>query len=273
MTVDITALPTEWFNMPPLIGDDETVRGILKNPHHAFTTATRQTEPDAGARLAVAVRSAHGTHARFSYPKEHGALHAVTMLASWLGLAGDGVHEQLGGTATIVRSGLGHRHDQQWHTDSTPWRQPNVMTMLGQVHLAEGIEPPATDLLPLRRVEQALAADPAALHLLRTQLIPWRRNFPDLEQFSAPILGIDAPRWVQSVLDDLHPDLDSEMIRAVEVLKQVLNESPAVEVTVQPGELVMFDNRANLHRGPRIEQNFERRLVRIKLGGRPEWQS
>ncbi|TFC80059.1 hypothetical protein E3O45_02645 [Cryobacterium sp. TMS1-20-1] len=267
---ELIPLPDEWFDLAPLAGNEQSLRTSLRHPAADAINAIAHTPSPSGARLVAAVRDARGGHQRFSYPEGHGAVHAVAMFASWMGLSGDRVHEDLGGAFTIVRSGLGHRHDQAWHTDSTPWRQPNVLTLLGQVHIAAGMEPPATGLLPIASIEQRLALDPAALHVLRTQAIPWRRNFPHLPQFSAPILAVDVPRWVGSVIHDLRPELAPDMLRAIAVLEGTLDGLPAVEATVRPGELVMFGNMANLHRGPKIDQDYERRLVRVKLGGRPE---
>jgi len=227
----------------------------------------RETPAEDSQRLVAGVREAIGTHALFRYPEQHGALHASAMLAVWMGLGAVQVHEDLGGTVTVVRSGLGHRHDQAWHTDSTPWRRPNVMSLLGHIHIATGFELPATGLLPIATLESALATDSDALHELRTTHVPWRRNFPDREQLSAPILGIDSPRWVGSVLAELRHELTPPLRRAVDVLEKHLLELPPVEETVQPGQLLMFDNRTNFHRGPQVEQTHERQLVRIKLGG------
>ena len=262
-------LPARWFTVTPLTGDDSSVRSVLRDPSHPLVEAVRHT-PAAEARvLAEGVRRAFGAHMQFSYPSRAGALHATTALAAWIGLEPGSVHEDLGGTVTIVRSGLGHRDDQKWHTDSTPWLRPNAMTLLGQVHLADGFEAPSTELLPLGTVDEAMAEHPEVLHILRSTPVPWRRNFPDRRQLSAPILSLDPPRWVGSVLADLGDEISVELRDAVTVFKKTIDALLPVRAVVEPGRLLMFDNRANLHRGPNIEQNFERRLVRIKLGGEP----
>jgi hypothetical protein len=263
-------LPRLWFDGEPLVGDDDTIRGLLRDPAHALVELVRRTPPGEARALAAGVRSAVGAHAQFDYPREHGALHATAALAAWIGLTPDSVHEKLGGTVTIVRSGLGHRDDQKWHTDSTPWWRPNAMTMLGQIHLAAGFDAPATELLPLGVVDAAMADYPGALHTLRSTPVPWRRNFPDRRQFSAPILSLDLPRWVGSVLADLADELPGGVSEAVDIFSRTIEVLPPVRAVVEPGRLLMFDNRANLHRGPRIEQDLERQLIRIKLGGEPD---
>ncbi len=268
--MNVTALPSTWFTSEPLIGDDATVRRLLQDRSHPLVKEIRCTRPEDARQLAAGVRSAVGAYAQFSYPQEYGALHAAAALAAWIGPAAESVHEDLGGTVTIVRSGLGHRDDQKWHTDSTPWRRPNAMTLLGQVHLASGMTAPATELLPLSAVDKAMVQHPQALHTLRSKSVPWRRNFPHRHQFSAPILSVDQPRWVGSVLTDLEEELTDELRNAVEIFRTVIDAMPPVQATVEPGRLLIFDNRANLHRGPNIEQNFERRLIRIKLGGEPD---
>jgi hypothetical protein len=262
-----TPLPGAWFEGEPLIGDDATVRGLLRDPEHPLVEVIRRTPEEEARKLAVGVRTAVGGHAQFTYPSEYGALHAAAALAAWIGPAPESVHEELGGTVTIVRSGLGHRDDQKWHTDSTPWWRPNAMTLLGQVHLAAGFDAPATELLPLGTVDAAMAEYPAALHALRSTAVPWRRNFADRRPFSAPILSLDPPRWVGSVLADLRDELSDELRDAVDVFRETVDALPPVRAVVEPGRLLMFDNRANLHRGPDIEQDLERRLIRIKLGG------
>lgn len=265
-----TPLPASWFEVDPLTGNDNDVRALLRDPSHPLVEVVRRTSPDEGAALDMGLRSALGAHGFFSYPQEYGALHATALLAAWIGFDPAAVHEDLGGTVTIVRSGLGHRDDQKWHTDSTPWRRPNRLTLLGQVHLAEGFEAPATELLPLAVAEEALSAHPDALHVLRSMPVPWRRNFPDRPQLGAPILSIDLPRWVGSVLEQCINDLPAELQAAVGVFRSTIDTLPPVKAVVEPGQLLIFDNHANLHRGPNIEQVLERRLIRIKIGGTAE---
>ncbi|SMQ58072.1 hypothetical protein SAMN06295909_0099 [Plantibacter sp. VKM Ac-1784] len=265
-----TALPASWFTIEPLVGDDATVRQALRDSSHPLVATVRRTSVKDACGLSAGVRSAVGSHAQFTYPREYGALHAAAALAAWIGPAPESVHEDLGGTVTIVRSGLGHRDDQKWHTDSTPWWCPNAMTLLGQVHLAADYEAPATELLPISAVDEAMAEYPAALHLLRSTSVPWRRNFPERRQFSAPILSLDRPRWVGSVLADLEAGLGNELQHAISLFRGTIDAMPPVRAVVEPGRLLMFDNRANLHRGPSIEQDLERRLIRIKLGGEPD---
>mgnify|MGYP003493805292 FL=1 len=194
-----TPLPSSWFTIDPVVGDDVEVRHVLRDSSHPLVAAIRRTPVEEARELAAGVRSAFGSHAQFSYPREYGAVHAAAALAAWIGPAPESVHEDLGGTVTIVQSGLGHRDDQKWHTDSTPWWRPNAMTLLGQVHLAGGFEAPATELLPISAVDEAMAAHPAALHTLRSTPVPWRRNFPQRRQFSAPVLSMGPPRGVGSV--------------------------------------------------------------------------
>lgn len=266
----VTPLPSSWFDVSSLEGDDKDVRALLRAKSHPLVDVVRRTPRDEGAVLSAGLRAALGSHGLYSYPKESGALHAATMLAIWIGFDPTTVHEDLGGTVTIVQSGLGHRDDQKWHTDSTPWRRPNRLTLLGQVNLGEGLEAPATELLPIGTVDKALSAHPAELHILRSSPVPWRQNFPDRVPLTAPILAIDQPRWVGSVLDQCMADLHNELQTAVGIFRSTLQDLPPVAAVVEPGRLLIFDNHANLHRGPNIEQKHERRLVRIKIGGSAE---
>lgn len=265
-----SSLPESWFEVEPLKGSDADIRAVLRDADHPLVRRVHQTSRDEALLVTEGLRRAHGGHALFTYPAEHGALHAVTMLAIWLGLSGHQLYEDLGPTVTIVRSGFGHRHDQSWHTDSTPWRRPNIMTLLGHLHLAPGYSPPATELLPIAAVEAELLPYGDVLHALRATPIPWRRNFPDRQQFAAPILSFDAPRWVDSVIDDLRVELEPHMAAAIKMLEAVMADLAPVQAVVEPGQLLIFDNRANFHRGPKIGQKLERELARIKLGGSPD---
>lgn len=232
----VTPLPEAWFEVEPLTGDDASVRALLRDPSHPLVDLVRRTPPDQGRLLAVGVRSAIGAHAEFSYPEEYGAVHAAALLAAWIGPSPESVHEDLGGTVTVVRSGLGHRDDQHWHTDSTPWWRPNSMTLLGQVHLGEGYVAPATELLPLVVVDQAMSAHPAALRELRSTHVPWRsKNFSERRQFSAPILSLDLPRWVGSVVSELVDDLTPAMRESVAIFRSTIAGLPPVKVVVEPG--------------------------------------
>lgn len=267
MTSVPTPLPSSWVDVDPLTGDDDDVRALLRDPAHPLVAIVRATPRGEGAALAKGFRSALGAHGLFSYPQDHGALHATAMLAAWIGFDPVKVHEDLGGMVTIVRSGLGGRADQKWHTDSTPWRRPNRLTLLGQIHLAEGCEAPATELLPFATVDDALSVHPEALQILRSSPVPWRGNLPNLSGFDAPILAIDTPRWLETVLDQCGDDLPVDLQAAVGVFRSTIGALPPVGAVVEPGQLLLFDNYANLHRGPNIEQDLERSLVRIKIGG------
>lgn len=265
----VTPLPSTWFQGDPFVGQECAVRAMLRNPMHPLVAVVRHTPHHHGALLAAGLRAAIGHHGMFSYPAEYGAVHATAMLAAWIGFEPEAVHEDLGGTVTVVRSGLGHRDDQKWHTDSTPWSRPNRLTLLGQIHLADGHRAPPTELLPLAAVDDALSAYPDVLQSLRSIPVPWRQNFPEWRQFAAPILAVDPPRWVGSVLEQCMAELPASLQSAVEVFRSIIADLPHVKATVDPGRLLIFDNHANLHRGPQIEQHLERTLIRIKIGGAP----
>lgn len=191
---------------------------------------------------------------------------AASIIAAWMGLAPTQLHHDIGGTVSHVVSGVGHRHDQSWHTDSTPWRKPNRYSVLGLVS-GTGADDESTDLLALASLEQGLASDPAAWAALRTEAIPWRRNFPHLADLSAPILGTTHPRWVWPVLEELMDEFSRDLRRGVSLVARLINEVAHYSPIVTRSTVLVFDNGRMLHRGPHLEESAGRELIRIKMVG------
>jgi hypothetical protein len=204
-----------------------------------------------------------------TYPSEVPPARALSTFAAWLGVVPDQISRAIGGHINIVRSGVGHRHDQAWHTDSTPWIVPNRWTLLSRLRIVEPATAPATGILPISTLATLLSENPRALILLRRQPIEWRANFPNLPQLMAPILDASYPRWVQPVVAAHLDSVDQEFVHAVRAMECAISKAPYAEATVTSGRMLAFDNYRVMHRGPRIEETVGRHLLRIKVGGRP----
>ncbi len=206
-------------------------------------------------------------HAVIEIPYGLSPLVAAALLATWMGLRSEQVHDDIGGTVSHVVSGVGHRHDQSWHTDSTPWCEPNRYSVLGLLSHG-GAADQSTDLLSLDSLSGGLASDPAAWSALRSDPIPWRRNFPQLAELHAPVMAALHPRWVWPVLEELMDEFSPDLRRGVALVARLLNEVPHYSPVVTRSQLLVFDNGRMLHRGPRLEESSGRELIRIKVTGR-----
>lgn len=269
-------MPEEWLDN---IGSDleidtvEEVIAALTDEAHPVQERVRNTSPNVAAEFEKAFSSATRTsrgYAEVLYNPSLPVAWAASSLALWLGFGRDTYSSAIGGHISIVSSGIGHRHDQAWHTDSTPWVVPNRWTILGLLSMRERLALPATGILPLETVASALAWDPAVLQRLRSHSVDWRANFPDLSPLRAPILDATFPRWVHPVVVEQHEEMGGEFQGAVESLVSVLSHGALWhEPTVKPGVLLVFDNYAVLHRAPLLEATAGRQLLRIKVGGVP----
>ena len=213
------------------------------------------------------VNGPHG-HVVLELPSGMSSVAAAALIGAWMGLLPDQVHGDIGGTVSHVVSGVGHRHDQSWHTDSTPWHEPNRYSVLGLLS-GIGTEDQSTDLLALSSLRQRLAAsDPAAWAALQTEAIEWRRNFPHLADLRAPVLAPQQPRWVWPVLEELIDELSPELRRGVGLVARLVNEVTYHSPVVTPSKVLVFDNGRMLHRGPHLEESSGRELIRIKVAGK-----
>ncbi|WP_410611081.1 hypothetical protein [Amycolatopsis sp. lyj-109] len=208
-------------------------------------------------------------HATISFPDTITTPLAGALFAVWLGMAPETVHDDVGGSVSHVVSGVGHRHDQAWHTDSTPWLLPNRYTLLGNLS-SRDVDMKPTGVLPLRYLHDVLVSDQQALSALRGEVLPWRNNFPDLPQLWGAILDPAVPRWVLPAVDPLRDRMSPALARGVRHIEEAL-ASDQLEwygPVAADGRLVMFDNHRVLHRGPLLEHSYGRELLRIKIGGR-----
>lgn len=267
-------LPGAWFEEHEDWSGDpqQDVSNALQENGTALRSVARSS-PEASRSLEQGLKEtlfAEQKHVVLSYPPHVSAVRAATCVASWLGLRAEALSEDIGGHVSVVTSGVGHRHDQAWHTDSTPWSVPNRWTVLGSLSNAAGAFAPATGVLPLARVAVALAANaPQSLVRLRSTPLEWRANFAGFTSLPAPILDAVFPRWVRPIVQEQLTDETDHMSEAVSNFEAVLNEVTSEAPVVAPGQILVFDNHAALHRGPHLDESSGRRLIRIKVGGVP----
>jgi hypothetical protein len=270
---DVIPMPRHWFDLelPRIATPADCERILVTQSPLLRSRLTKGVSADAEffERLHDAI-AGPAAHAILGFPGDVPAAAAAALLATWFGVGGDAVHTDIGGTVSHVVSGVGHRHDQAWHTDSTPWAMPNKLSILGLISIPT-VTPAPTEILPLVLLEQSLLRDAEALLMLRGTPIDWRRNFPDLSDLRAPILDPSTPRWVWPVVEVMLGEFPREFIRSIEVLLQTLNSVSHYAPRVDHGQLLLFDNHRALHRGPPLEATAGRELVRVKIGGRPIW--
>jgi hypothetical protein len=207
-------------------------------------------------------------HVVLELPLGMSSVAAAVLVSAWMGLRPDQVHGDIGGTVSHVVSGAGHRHDQSWHTDSTPWQEPNRYSALGLLS-GVGTDDQSTDLLALNSLQQRLVAvDPAAWMALQTEPIEWRHNFPHLANLQAPVFGPQKPRWVWPVLMEQMDEFSPALRRGVGLVARLVNEVPYDSPVVTMSKLLVFDNGRMLHRGPHLEESSGRELIRVKVAGK-----
>jgi hypothetical protein len=263
-------LPSAWFDETPRVTSADESRELLRADGGTIRAAISRSSASELAEFHETLTyslSGPRAHAVIEYPAEVPAATAASLVGGWFGVTGRHVHEEVGGVVSHVVSGVGHRHDQAWHTDSTPWAVPNRYSILGLLSRGDGDLGP-TGILPLTDLEQMLAHSGGTLTTLRTLVVHWRHNFPDLPDLESPILDAAQPRWVWPVLESAYESLTAELAQAVDTLAAALARAPHFEALVAPGRLLMFDNLRAMHRGPHLEQTSGRELVRIKVGGR-----
>lgn len=207
-----------------------------------------------------------GCHVVVDVPAGMTPMLLASVVACWMGLEPAAMQEDIGGTVSHVVSGAGHRHDQSWHTDSTAWVDPNRYSVLGLVAgRLTGQE--STDLLPVETLARAVAVDPAAAAALASEPITWRRNFPYLAALDAPILADPVTRWVWPVVEEEMKGAPEALRRGAALVASLLNELPFHRAIVSATQVLVFDNWRALHRGPHLERDAGRELIRIKVTG------
>jgi len=265
---DSLPIPAEWatIDLLDLTEVSDAAAALRSGVLHALL-AERDDETRSGFGMEFwgRVTGPRG-HVVLEIPPCMSSVAAAALVAAWMGLRSDQVHDHIGGTVSHVVSGVGHRHDQSWHTDSTPWHEPNRYSVLGLLSGA-GADEESTDLLALSSLHQGLADDPAAWAALRTESIPWRRNFPHLARLKAPVLGTRHPRWVWPVLEELMDELSPDLQRGVALVARLVNDVPHHSPVVTRSQVLVFDNGQMLHRGPHLEESSGRELIRIKVAG------
>ncbi|MFF5032233.1 Fe(II)-2OG oxygenase family protein [Nocardia salmonicida] len=173
----------------------------------------------------------------------------------------------LGGEITTVQTKAVLDHNLEWHTDSTSWTVPNrwqILTLLTPDRLGR---PAPTGLLRWSDIITRLPAD--AVRRLSTRQYSWRAQFPALPALSAPILGT-ANRWLIPALDP-HRTWDAPTDLDLYELETTIKSAPgAVQVELTASHILVFDNHRMLHRGPSLNPDGGRTLVRVKVGGHVE---
>lgn len=149
--------------------------------------------------------------------------------------------------------------DLEWHTDSTGWPQPNTFTMLSCVRPAPSGG--ATDLLALDTVRSALADGAAgALRVLESTRFQWPLD-PDLGASSALDLVLSDQR-VRFMRAALLNSADCRVRAAVQDMISLVDDLPPdASVLLEPGDLLVFDNRRAFHRRGSITDPERRRLL------------
>jgi hypothetical protein len=171
----------------------------------------------------------------------------------------------LGGEMTTVVTSSVFDHNLAWHTDSTSWEVPNRWQILCLIQPDQWKRPAPTTLLPWSRVLESVS-DAAADELARVSY-PWREQFPALRPLTAPILG-DPPRWLRPALASSLSGPDaSPTPQLAEIDRAITGATDYVDIELTLSSILVFDNHAVLHRGPHLDPDGGRSLIRLKLGG------
>jgi hypothetical protein len=166
------------------------------------------------------------------------------------------------------RSGLGL--DEQPHTDSTDWPQPNAWTVLQCIHpdpeggglsrVTEGASV-VTQILEQRGSQ--------ALRLVRRTPIPWAIAGPlGGGTHYEPVLraGIRwMPHTVYRACEHNGTVLEPSAVRVLEIVTNAVQVAPAREALLSSGDVLIVDNRRVLH-GRTPVQGSGRLLLRTKVG-------
>lgn len=187
---------------------------------------------------------------------------ATALIADLLGGLTGAPPGPLGGELTTVVTSSFFDHNLAWHTDSTSWELPNRWQILALLEPDSRGRPAPTSILPWSAVIPALDED--TVRVLAATTVGWREQFADLHPFAAPILGTP-PRWLRPALPRYLADPHGP---TVALAKAIAEATEYVDVEVSESSIVIFDNTAVLHRGPHLEPDGGRTIIRLKLGGR-----
>lgn len=234
--------------------------------------AASESERADVARFAAGLRAALAGPSRSALVTDFppGRNTTVTALvAALLGETGYASCEPIGGPVSVVTSGARLRHDQAWHTDSTPWARPNRWTVLGLLRQDPRHRRAPTGVLPWTAVDRDWDPGPSATAELSGTALSWRTAFPGLPALTAPVRAA-APRWMRPAVEAVRGGLPPGTAAALDALDRRLSAVTGwYEAVVEPGTVLVFDNHAALHRGPEFHEPSRRTLLRIKVSGLP----
>lgn len=192
-------------------------------------------------------------------------LHVTAMLAMALGGIRSAGIGPLGGEVTLVETKAVLDHNLQWHTDSTSWKVPNRWQILTLLTPDRYGRPAPTGLLAWAAVAARLKPETSAR--LSTERYSWRTQFPTLPPLSAPVLG-QANRWLIPALAEHRVGGRSLSDRALAELESVIvASSDTLSVELAEDRILVFDNHRVLHRGPSLDPDGGRTLLRVKVSG------
>ncbi len=103
--------------------------------------------------------------------------------------------------------------------------------------------------------------------MLRRDEIRWRDFFPDTPPLSAPVVNPDYVRWILPGVEKTRQS-GSVLGDACSALAEHLAGIEGHQGVAASGRLLIFDNHAVFHHGPRTEAESGRRLLKLKIGGR-----
>lgn len=161
------------------------------------------------------------------------------------------------------------RLDQDgFHTDSTPWPEPNAVTLLGCVE-ADPAGGGATEVCWLDDILEFIRPDNAET-VLRAEPVWWPLG---PEWFSYPVLFEETLRWHEYVLYERRCDWptppSSAWEAAAKEFRAALNVAPHRDHLLRAGQVLVIDNRRALHRRGPVAADSARTLIRIKASPTP----
>lgn len=189
----------------------------------------------------------------------------MSLVSSLLGGLSGTISGRLGGEVTEVVTSNILDHNQAWHTDSTSWSVPNRWQILALVTPDRFGRAAPTSILRWTNVLDRLGG---IAQQLSTRKLAWRQQFPELPPLEAPILG-HPPRWLRPALAPYLDDsgrFDDLALDAID--RAIRGAHDWFDCEITRSTLLVFDNYAVLHRGPKLEPDGGRTVLRIKLGGR-----
>jgi hypothetical protein len=187
----------------------------------------------------------------------------TALIADVLGGASGTAAGPLGGEVTTVVTSSVFDHNLAWHTDSTSWEEPNRWQVLSLVRPDDRGRPAPTSVLRWDDILDTLPTE--TVEVLKTDTYGWREQFAELPPLVAPILG-SAPRWLRPALARHLEGQDGTAIATL--ASTIASAEQSAELELTESCILVFDNHAVLHRGPHLDPDGGRTIVRMKLGGR-----